>query len=83
MPAKQTLFDAIWENNETRKGPPCTMGTVLRVLEPEDQADLAKAFANPEIKNAAIRKALANRGYKVSDTTIGRHRRKECLCGAS
>lgn len=82
MPAKQNLFDHIVAVNNTKKGPSCTMQMVMAALSPDDLDGLNRALANPDIRGTAIRKALADRGLKVSDTTLGRHRRGECLCGS-
>lgn len=82
MPAKPNLFDDILAVNDTKKGPTCTMQSVIASLGADDLAGLERALSNPDIRNSAIRKALAARGLKVGDTTIGRHRRGECLCGS-
>ena len=80
MPAKPNLLADIVALNTPRKGPPCTMGIVLQELPEDDIKGLLQALDNPTIKSTAIRRALEGRGYKVNDNTIGRHRRKECLC---
>lgn len=80
MPAKPSLFDSIVAENAVKKGPVCSVQGVLANLSPEDAAGLIAAFANPDIKNTAIRRALADRGMKLTDHTVSRHRRGECLC---
>jgi hypothetical protein len=67
--------------NNSAKGPPCGLVAVYNSLQPADQADLTGALNDTEIRTTAIRRALAARGFQVSDHTISRHRRGECLCG--
>ena len=83
MPATEnSLMGEIVAQNNMLKGPPCSFVQIIASLSAADRADLAKAFENPDIRNSAIRRALVARGFQVSDHTVGRHRRMECLCGS-
>ena len=81
MPAKEnSLMGEIVAQNNITKGPPCTFVSVLASLTPDDRDGLKEALGNPEIRNTAIRRALVGRGFQISEYTVSRHRKGECLC---
>lgn len=77
---KKGLLEEILQANNTRPGSICTVKTILDNLSPEDADSLQQAIDNPLIKATAISRALKNRNIKLSDSTVTRHRRKECCC---
>jgi hypothetical protein len=66
-----------------RPGKPCSVGKLLRELPPEDRATLAEWLASPDMTERGIWTALIDEGHDCGRQTIGRHRRRECHCGAS
>lgn len=74
-----TLLEEIVGRNTVRRTS-CSVGTLLKDLDPQDRADLTEAFNNPAIMSSAIARALRNRGHKLGDYTIRRHRDLKCSC---
>jgi hypothetical protein len=62
----------------------CAFGRVLadNTLNAADRASLDAALNAPtaQIPHTAIARWLQGRGIRVSDFTVGRHRRHECSC---
>ena len=57
----------------------CTVCSLLDSL-PEDEAKaFFGALADPAFSNAGLSRVLKDEGYRIGDSTIGRHRRQECL----
>lgn len=77
---KKGLLEEILANNQGRAGTVCAVKKVLDNMSADDAKDLRGAIDDPLIKATAIYKALKTRGYQISDGTISRHRRKECVC---
>jgi hypothetical protein len=76
-----------WEDFEddvevfsVRPTPRCGVGLLLEALELRDREGVLTAMARPEIPHSAISKAFNKRGHKISDFTVGRHRRGACTC---
>lgn len=72
----------------TKPGPACSVATILEQLPPDDQNTLSSALADPRFSHADIARSLGDaahmgdRAVKVAASTIGRHRKGECACGA-
>jgi hypothetical protein len=58
----------------------CKIRTYKITLGVNDQMILIDALANPVWTNAALSRALTDRGLVVSDKTIKAHREKRCSC---
>lgn len=68
-----------FETASLRQGPVCTFASLS--FTPEQKAKLDLVIDHrPDITTAAIYRVLKGWGYNVSDTTIARHRRRECHC---
>ena len=64
-----------------KKGPRCTVGVALSKLEGERLEKALSALDAPEIRHNMIATRLSEwTGERLGATTVGRHRRKECLC---
>jgi hypothetical protein len=58
----------------------CKMGRAASNLSPEDYQILADALEDPKWTTSALNRALLERGFRVGETIMRRHRRKECTC---
>lgn len=58
----------------------CVVVAIAQQLTIDQRADLNEALADPLIYGSTIAKVLSNWGYKVSETTVRKHRRHGCLC---
>ena len=77
---KKGLLEEILSFNQGRAGTVCGVKKVLDSMPEADAKAVLEALADPLIKATAIYKALKARGYQITDGTISRHRRKECVC---
>jgi hypothetical protein len=60
---------------------PCAIRTLLGKLDEADQRILLDALANPEAwGNTVLAKALTDRGLRISEKPIRKHRMKHCSC---
>jgi hypothetical protein len=69
------------EAQSERKKPGFSCG-VLRLTEsmsPEERTELAEALAST-VDNAALQRALQNRGHDIGYQTLQRHRSGSCSC---
>jgi hypothetical protein len=71
-------LDTVLAESQRVRG--CAVATIAFELSPEDRADLSLALANPKYTSKAIQVVLTKRGYSISPTSVGRHRRKDCCC---
>ena len=78
---KRSLLTDISVINKNLKPSACGYQIVFIKLPAEDQADLKTAITDTGIACSAIERALRQRGYTVSASTLRRHRRKDCSCG--
>jgi D-arabinose 1-dehydrogenase-like Zn-dependent alcohol dehydrogenase len=78
---KRSLLTDISVINKNLAPSSCGFKTVYDALNTEDQADLKTAITDIGIACSAIERALRQRGYTVSASTMRRHRRKDCSCG--
>ena len=76
-----SLLDDI-EAERTLKGPRCSIAVLLERLAPDDAEGLRAKLAEPPevITHAAIGRVLRKRGHWMQDSTISRHRRRQCGC---
>lgn len=58
----------------------CKIRTIAEELEPSDKDILIAAVNNPRWKFKTLSNELAKRGIVIVDTTIAKHRRKQCSC---
>jgi len=56
----------------------CVMCEILTRLTADEQEALSQALNNPEASKANIARILTSNGYKVSQSSVTRHARKEC-----
>ena len=64
-----------------KPGGTCGYRTVHALLDAADAKALTEAMATPNYTSAAIARALTDRGHRISQGTVQRHRRGECRCG--
>ena len=72
------LLDEIQQLNEPNKS--CIVGNLIDALDDDDRKELLAAIDDPNIQSSKIVIALKRRGYKMSDKSMWKHRRKECAC---
>lgn len=72
------LSDALKIETAVKQGPRCRMCILVESLNKEDAAALAAAFADPAVTSAAIGRALAREGHKVTGENVRRHRDGRC-----
>ena len=72
------LLDEIQQLNDQVKS--CIVGNLLESLDADDRKELLEAINDPNIQSSKIVVALKRRGYKLSDKSMWKHRRKECAC---
>ena len=58
----------------------CKVADIAESLEPDDRKVLLAATSDLTWPAKALARQLRERGITVSDTTILRHRRRECPC---
>jgi hypothetical protein len=59
----------------------CKVLNVINSLDPKDGVILAEAIANTQLWPArTLQNALAERKIIISDISIGRHRKGQCIC---
>lgn len=62
------------------RGATCTVGEYLGSLDQGDLDEIMVVMSDDKYTSTAIAKALSGRGFKVSSTTLMRHRRGDCKC---
>jgi hypothetical protein len=72
------LLDEIQQLNEKNKS--CIVGNLIEALDADERKELLLAIDDPNIQSSKIVVALNRRGYKMSDKSMWKHRRKECAC---
>jgi len=84
MTKKTSLLGEIAQATaDSKKGPLCAVSRILTEMPELDAADLDTAFGDrSKYSNKAIFTVLRARGFDICQTTIARHRRGECACGA-
>ena len=61
-------------------GQKCLVSVVKAEMTKAEQAELDEALDDVVVTAAAIARVLRNRGYKISEASLQRHRRRECHC---
>ena len=75
------LTQAVTAANATRKGLRCTVAIISDDLPAEDAAELHALLADTGIKSSALSKGVeATYGVELHQSTISRHRRRDCQC---
>jgi hypothetical protein len=59
---------------------PCKVRDILQSLDASDQEILKKILVDPAWSDKALENALNERGVKISDTPIRKHRKGRCSC---
>lgn len=78
-----SLADRIAEQNVgVRRGPSCHVSHLLDQLPDRDRDDVLEALDNGTVTTTAIFRALRNDGHATSLSSLARHRRGDCRCGA-
>lgn len=69
------------ELSQYRYGPSrtCTVQTVLEHAG-EDRDEIAELLNDKRVTAASLGRLLRSHGYEISQGSITRHRRKECIC---
>jgi len=75
------LLDDLNDSNKLAKknSMRCAMCEILSRLTADEQKALNEALANPDASKANIARILTSNGYKVSQSSVTRHARRECL----
>jgi len=75
------LLAAISEaQSSLRNGSRCGVEILFTQLSEADIADLRQAFDDVNITTTVIGRILRERGHRIGDDSIRRHRRKACSC---
>ena len=61
-------------------GQKCLVKVVKAEMPAAEQAELDEALNDVVVTAAAIARVLRGRGYKISEASLQRHRRRECHC---
>jgi hypothetical protein len=77
------LADRFANAKPARKGPDCSIKTLLAGMDGADREALQAALDDESIQSRIIWRVLIDEGYEVSDAPIARHRRGLCLCSRS
>ena len=64
----------------SRKRGGCSLGKLLRDLDPDESAVLAAALADENVDGARVAAVLNAEGYDMGESTVNRHRRGGCKC---
>ena len=75
-----TLATKLVTPPDPRRGPDCSMRTILRALPEQEAQAVQAALNNPDWTAAALARLLTQEGHRIQDTTVRRHRRGDCLC---
>jgi hypothetical protein len=76
-----SLLDA-FNATEVVKGPSCGIAKILAQLSDDDRQLVQGwlAASKDEVGHAHIARTLTRVGHRVDGSSVGRHRRGECLC---
>lgn len=69
-------LDALTAAPPARKGPPCSVGTVLASADEETVATLRRILDTRTVSATAIAEVLSQHGRAVTSYTVARHRRR-------
>lgn len=65
--------------SQSDAGNRCTINQIKILVEQEDREYLDLALAS-EVPHSTLAKALKSKGFKTSESSVGRHRRGDCSC---
>jgi hypothetical protein len=74
-----SLADSLSAAQPMRKGPQCTVCSIIDSLSDADAATLEAAMKDTRFDAEQIARALTMEGHRVAGATVGRHRRGSCL----
>ncbi|EXU69514.1 hypothetical protein Z951_03035 [Streptomyces sp. PRh5] len=69
-------LDALIDTPTVRKGPLCSVGTVLTSVDEETAATLRRILDTRTVSSTAIAEVLSQHGQTVTAYTVARHRRR-------
>ncbi|MFG2141839.1 hypothetical protein [Streptomyces sp. NPDC048650] len=69
-------LDALTQAPAARKGPPCSVGSVLASVDEETAATLHRILDTRTVSSTAIAEVLSQHGRAVTSYTVARHRRR-------
>jgi len=72
------LADALVKQQSTKRGPACSVCTLLSRLPKADREALQAALDDKSYTGTAIARALQSEGHNIRSHTLVRHRNKEC-----
>ena len=79
--AKPSSFADEVARTQNPAGSKCTVGLILRKLDPQLAADVEDAILNrPDLQGAAIARKLTAMGHRLGGDTVNRHRNRRCGC---
>lgn len=73
------LFDDI-KAAQTTNRLECNVSVLMKTLGPADREGLISAMEDPTIYGSTIVKVLKDRGHRIGDDSVRRHRRGACSC---
>jgi hypothetical protein len=81
MANKAQLFNELRElQSNKRHGATCSLGALMRGLEPDVLGALNTAFSDYSLDAVTIATWLSAKGHKINSWTVNRHRRNLCSC---
>jgi hypothetical protein len=66
-----------------KPGTRCAIAVVLDAMEPADAEELSDALVDATWAHAQIHRALKAEGHDLAASTVSRHRKGDCACGAA
>lgn len=66
-----------------RSGTKCRIAEIRGEMTPDDSKALDEAFADPKWLNSQILRALKAEGFEIGASSVSRHRKGDCICGAT
>ncbi|MEU3652837.1 hypothetical protein AB0E67_08280 [Streptomyces sp. NPDC032161] len=69
-------LDALTQAPAVRKGPPCSVGSVLTSVDEETTEVLRRILDTRTVSSTAIAEVLSQHGQAVTSYTVARHRRR-------
>lgn len=75
-----SLADLLAARITDKPGPRCSVGRLLKTLDPDDAATLRDALAH-DVAYEDLAAVLREMGHPISSYTLSRHARGRCQCG--
>lgn len=73
------LKDALEQSTRKRTGFRCSVCKLLDTVDAEDAEALREYLGNPAVQSSQIGRALQAEGHDISQHTVSRHRRGDCV----